>query len=250
MRLQRYLKNQATTGTEHDTRHACNALVGGNTTPFVVLLEKFLQSRPVRTAISINEPAFQAIFEAICMETSPCFPELCLLVDPTKKYGHGKYGFVDLFFTAAQNSYVRVLELKIVSLKDLWMGTQSNRGSTPSTDMLRNLQKKLMEESEEQMMRRQYTYWDKDGHCWCSKSLDGLKEQAVQQVNRYLGVLCQGQAANGKAGILDRRICCETGEDVLIAYVILCVGATRVLSWEITSMKTKFTYVPFPTNLV
>ena len=43
--------------------------------------------------------------------------------------------------------------------------------------------------------------------------------------------------------MIDRRDRCENGSDVLVAYVILCIGATRVLAWRTDPRDTIFKYV-------
>jgi len=96
MCLRYYHRNQANLGDS--TRNICHALASGTVTrAFIEILENFLQDRPVRSASNMNESVFQAIIEAIFVETGPCLPELCLVVEPTKERGDGQYGFIDLF---------------------------------------------------------------------------------------------------------------------------------------------------------
>ena len=252
MHLRYYHRNQANMGDS--TRNIRHALASGTVTrAFIEILENFLQDRPVRSASDMNESVFQAIIEAIFVETGPCLPELCLVVDPTKERGDGRYGFIDLFLATKSDAFVShlpVLELKNVSLKALWNATQSTLSHIdPPTDQLNNLRTVLIKESEEEIMSRDYCYWDKDCCAWCRQSLLLLKDQAVQQVGRYLDALCQGGVTESTAGLHDRRVGCRIGNDVLVGYVVLCIGATRVLAWKANSRETKFKYIPLTTQL-
>ena len=236
---------------DDDAQNACIGLAVGNTAPFVMPLQRFLHDRPVRSASDVSEAAFQIVIEAIFMKTEACFPELCLVVNPTKKRRDGRYGFIDLFFltrNAPCAPRLPVLELKAISLTGLWYGAQT---AEPSDCDLRSLREMLKEETEKDVMKRKYRYWDNDLRAWKIASVQDLKNQAMQQVARYLDVLSQGKAVRFEdAGFIDRRIGCGNGKAALVAYVVLCIGGTRVLIWETGEKDTKFEYIPLQTNLV
>jgi len=195
----------------------------------------------------MDESTFQAIIESIFIEIGSCFPEICLLVDPTKKYGNGRFGFIDLFFLATTNDphNLAVLELKVVSLKSLWHGTQQTPGSCDASHRDLEELRENLKETEEQIMTRKWCFWNKNDWRWETRTLVDLKWAAFEQVNRYLKVVCQGSVdpCGAQAGVQDFRIGCKVGEEVQGgAYVVMCIGATRVLTWKTNEMKTKLAY--------
>jgi hypothetical protein len=250
IRLRQYWDDEGQ--LDDDAQNARICLGVGNTSPFVMLLQKFLQDRPVRSASDVSEAAFQIVIEGIFMKTEACFPELCLVVDPTKERGEGRFGFIDLFFLTRNTPCaprLPVIELKAISLTGLWYGASVHRNE-PSESDLRSLRDKLKKETEEEMMKRQYRYWDKVLRSWKTKSVQDLKNQATQQVACYLDVLSRGGARHSQAGVIDRRIGCGSGKATLVAYIVLCIGGTRVLAWETGEKETKFEYIPLQTNLI
>jgi hypothetical protein len=102
---------------------ACSALIEGNSSPFVNSLERFLRSRPVRSARDSQESGLQSIVELCWFADGRCVPQMCLVADPTKEWGHGRFGFVDIFVaSSARAPSVRmpVIELENVNLRALW----------------------------------------------------------------------------------------------------------------------------------
>ena len=189
----------------------------------------------------MNEAAFQAVVETVCFHTTRCIPELCLLVDPTKRYGDGRFGFIDLFFAPPKESSASslpVLELKIVTLKGLWKATRTCPG-----DDLTVLRAALKAESEEDLLNRQFCYWDMEARDWHKQSIQNLKDMALQQVCKYLRVLTNGVSATpAGAGICDRRVQCGEGMDCLRDHVMICIGGTRVLSWLAAIEQTVYSF--------
>jgi hypothetical protein len=176
--------------------------------PFVDLLETFFQGRPPRSVKDSSESVLQAIIESLCFDSEHCIPEVCLVVDPTKAYRSGRLGFVDLLFIPETDSFgspVPVVELKNATLSGIWRATQAS----PSDGELIILRDALKSESEEELLQRQYCYWNKESSRWHQQSIRDLKNKAMQQIQAYLLVLGQGMTNSATAGILDRRLCCE-----------------------------------------
>jgi hypothetical protein len=220
--------------------------MNGSLRPLVDLLIQFFQERPYRSVTNSNEAAFQAVIEMICFDTVRCVPELCLLVDPTKQRGDGRFGFVDLFFAPPKEAFaasIPVLELKNVTLKGLWLATRTCLDTEPSPGDLRALREVLKAESEEVLLNRQFCYWDKQGGDWVKQSIQNLKDAAFQQVRGYLGVLANGvSSTTTSAGICDCWVQCEEGRDSLLGHVIICIGGTHVLTWLAETKSTVYTF--------
>ncbi|CAJ0913913.1 16238_t:CDS:2, partial [Entrophospora sp. SA101] len=54
-------------------------------------------SRSLRSLESSSEPVLQGIVECLLDPSDKSIPELCLVVNKTKKKGEGHYGFIDIF---------------------------------------------------------------------------------------------------------------------------------------------------------
>jgi hypothetical protein len=188
------------------------ALIVGDAAPIVDLLERFFQERPVRSVVDSNEAALQAIIEAFWHEG--CISELCLVVDPNKDPGRGRFGFVDLFLappTGSSASHIPVVELKNVTLK----GILRARGNTEAT--------------RPNLLQKDFCYWDSNSGKYRQQSIQNLVGAAVKQLNKYLRVVKKGDTVSSRAGILDRRVRCRIGMDQLDGYVLVCIGGTRVV---------------------
>jgi hypothetical protein len=225
---------------------ACGAFVEGNFTPFVNLLERFLQSRSARSARDSKEPALQSIVELCWFGDGRCVPEMCLVADPAKQWGHGRFGFVDILIASlpqAPSVRMPVIELKSVNLRSLWKGPRLNtvgEPDEPSHEELLALRNKLKNESEEQLLKRKYAYWSEELRSWRVELIEELKGKAFMQVTRYLGLIQRGEAEGSTAGILDDRVRCINGKGRLDGYVLLCIGDTRVLGWHTGTEQTRF----------
>ncbi|GBB88186.1 hypothetical protein RclHR1_14710003 [Rhizophagus clarus] len=94
-------------------------LIEGNVTSFVKLLKKRLSTRSRMSLSSANEPVLQAIVELL-FPLKHHVPELCLIMNNTKKKGNGRFGFVDIFVLGEEieKNYICV-ELKYISLLGL-----------------------------------------------------------------------------------------------------------------------------------
>jgi len=213
---------------------ACGAFIVGNHKPFVGLLEEFLSNRAVRSATNSNESDLQSIVELCWFMDGRCVAEMCLLADPSKQWGDGRFGFVDVFIASSAHApLVRmpVIELKNVSLRGVWMGTTEGPDDEPQYKDLLTLHSVLKTESEEQLLKRRYVYWQKGSGTWQSQTIEDLKYQAFDQVRRYLRLIKNGRAVESASGLLDDRIRCKNGKTRLDGYVLLCIGNARVLGW-------------------
>ena len=107
--------------TDTNTDSFIDVIKTGQLTRLIHLLEQFFQQRPVRSVKFSNEPALQAVIESFWWDTKRCVPELCLVVDASKSYGNGRYGFVDLFCPQEESvsGCIPIIELKNVTLDGL-----------------------------------------------------------------------------------------------------------------------------------
>src|ERR1051325_11283973 len=69
----------------------------GRTNEFAELLKIFLETRALRSQARANESVLQGVVEVLLDEPNSRVPELRLVLDGNKKYGDGRFGFVDIF---------------------------------------------------------------------------------------------------------------------------------------------------------
>jgi len=188
-----------------------------------------------------NEAALQAIIEAFWHKN--CISELCLVVDPKRDVGEGRFGFVDLFLASLARSFascIPVVELKNITLKGILRATGNE---DPTVDELSALRSELKEATRQNLLQRQFCYWDSNLGNYQKQSIQDLVDGAIEQVNKYLRVLEKGQINScSKAGILHRRLRCENGADRLDGHVLVCIGGTRILVQKAGSMTTELSF--------
>ncbi|RUP43098.1 hypothetical protein BC936DRAFT_137605 [Jimgerdemannia flammicorona] len=86
----------------------------------------FLSSRATRSLITSNEAVLQGVVEFLFDKLHLRVPELRLVVNATKEYGNGRYGFVDVFIPSVMThvegirTHNVVLELKYISITSRW----------------------------------------------------------------------------------------------------------------------------------
>jgi len=224
---------------------SCGAFVNGKPELFVEILEEFFRKRPVRSVFDSNEANLQSVIEICWFEEGTCLPELCLVVNPAKTRGDGRFGFIDLFIASSPESHastVALIELKQVTLHGLCRALTANANEEPSSATMESLRKKLEKETENKLLQRTFCYWDKSVKKWCKSSILNFKQAAVGQVNNYLRVAKNGAVRGAHGGILDKRIICEKGEDCLVGYVVIGIGGTRVLTWEVGREQTQYSF--------
>jgi hypothetical protein len=137
---------------------------------------------------------------------------------------------------------VPVIELKHVSLLGLWKATaQGNK--KPSMAAQEKLRAEINADDEDGLLRRHFHYWDKEQKSWSktSQSVADLKCLATTQVQEYVKCMSKGQGTSTSEGILDQRIQCQAGRDILCGYVVICIG-DRVVFWRAIVLHTHATF--------
>jgi len=215
---------------------------------FIKHLERFLQSRPVRSIQDSKQASLQSIVELFWHEGGRSVPEMCLLADPGKPKGLGRFRFVDIFMahTARMPSNrMAVIELKSVSLRVLWKGTRFNKADEPSHQDLSDIRKVIQEESETDLLKRQYCYWVNEQRSWCVQDVEKVKSDACLRLDEYIDLIENGDAERSGGsgiGILDGRVRCMKGKSYLDGYIVLSIGDTRVLGWFISTRDALYMY--------
>jgi hypothetical protein len=211
--------------------------------PLIALLEEFFKLSAIRAVKGLNETGFRTVIETLWFKSGSCacLAELCLLANPLAQYGHGRFAFADIFFP--DSSHPVLLELKNASLEGLWRGRTEQE---PNSDAeLERLREKLKTAKEEDLLKLKVAYRQLEGGTWgwAEKTIRQLKEEAFQQVKRYIDTLKETPNKQTEKGLCDSRILSAAGRCTLTGYVLICVGGARVLGWKVTAEEVPCTFV-------
>jgi hypothetical protein len=217
-------------------RNSYKDFTRGNTTPFVKLLEDFFRQRSTRSLADTNEPVLRITIELLWFGEAQFLTEMHLVMDPTKRHGDGRSGFVDVFVGNSQQqddtlNSILVMELKNVSLLYLWKARQQNPAANPtSQDDYEPLLSELGQATEDQLLGLKYSFFDKKRGEYVTQQVKDTLQAATTQLDRYMNITSGGQEGLTRPGVLDERVLCvDGGRDVLQGYVIICVAGTRVV---------------------
>jgi len=245
-RIHNYLRNQD--AIRPLLGPAFDNLVRGNINDFVELLKTFFKTRALRSFFSANEAMLQGIVELILDKPSYRVPELRLVMDGNKGKGEGRYAFVDVFIPAAKTisgarTIAEILELKYITLEGLFKGQMGNWRRYPTYSDMENLEKRLSEEDEDTILKRNYMYWSKDLGQPETKTVGSILEGGMEQLTRYMKTVAKGQTKGwDDSGIWDKRIKVGNGGDLLQGHVIMGIGKSRFLVRSIQAMPTSKEY--------
>jgi hypothetical protein len=87
--------------------------------------------------------------------------ELRLVVDGSKEYGNGRFGFVDVF-VINENGNAIVLELKDIRLGELLSGRHGRLINPPDYTEMDKLDEEVSSVDEKSLDKMPYIYWSKD----------------------------------------------------------------------------------------
>jgi hypothetical protein len=233
-RLQEYLKH-AEPKMVDEIRRARHAILHGDPTPFSNMLQSYYQRRPFHAALYTNESALQVAIETLWFDQRACISELSLVIDPSKVIGRGRDGRLDIFLISSTHPASAAIELKNFTLSGLWEANGSTRA--PPWEELKQLREVLATETEEQLLQRRYSYFDKTTQSTRITSLLAVKDEAVRKAEKYLRAIKGGMANNSDVRVHDRRVRCVDGESDLYGYVLMCIGNARILTWTVCSEK-------------
>jgi hypothetical protein len=220
----------------------------GKTTPFVELLENFFRLRPTRSLADTSEANLEMAIELLWFDETQCVPQVHLIADPNKPCGEGRSAFASIFVSNSRrhdhvDNPVLVLELKNVSLRSLWKARQPQPHIEPkSSNDYEYILEELRQANEDQLLAQQYTYYDKKERKWCTLQVKDTLQTGTTQLSRYMRIISSGRATSTRVGILDGRVLCRDGWDVLWGYVILCVGGTRAICKHTEKVGTQYLY--------
>ena len=190
----------------------------------------------------------QGVVECLLDEPKYHVLELCLVQDPTKMKGEGRFGFADVFIPAMTTSIgfrtiAQLLELKYIPLSGLYLKSETGNSSRAVTykDM-ETLEKQLSKEDEATILKRKYTYWSKDLGCLQMTTIDSVFKGAVEQLKMYTDTVAMGKAKGNDRGTCDNRINVGDGSDLLQGHVVIGIGRSNFLVHSTELIKTSKEY--------
>jgi hypothetical protein len=126
-------------------------------------------------------------------------------------------------------TFSAVIELKLFNLIGLFSGEMGRWVSNPLFQSLIDLDKKLQNESEEELMNRTYFYWSKDELKHKSIKVNKYIDNGKIQLNNYINLLKKGAATQNEVGIFDERINVSVGRSYIMGYLIVSLGTQRII---------------------
>ncbi|CAJ0640866.1 2013_t:CDS:2, partial [Entrophospora sp. SA101] len=164
-------------------------------------------SRSLRSLESSSEPVLQGIVECLLDPSDKSIPELCLVVNKTKKKGEGHYGFIDIFI--------------------------------PPCDIAINQQnfEKEMEISYSIISTMKYIYWSKNERKPVTTTVGEVFEPGLANT------VIKGDAKRSNSGVCSKQIKIEdNGKDRLKGYVVMVIGRKDILTHSTAIISTCFNY--------
>lgn len=171
--------------------------------------------------------------ELLWFKVTRCAAQMHLVVDLIISKNKGRSAFVDIFVGNTRrylgvNDRVLALELKNVTLRALWKALQSTKSAEVQPDVgYKSVLKQLREATEEQLLAMQFTYYENQKRQWITLQVKDVLHEATAGLSRYTNVISSGPATSTCAGILDNRVYCQEGTDVVwdtLSYVLAVHG--------------------------
>ncbi|CAG8511033.1 1016_t:CDS:2 [Gigaspora rosea] len=209
------------------------SMLKGNILPFVDLILSYYKSKAFREFKDYNEAAFQTAIELL-LPTKNRKPEVRLVVDGSKNSGAGRFGFIDIFVNGVDEDGIKssvILELKCISLVGLLSGEKAKWAKNADYKSLKALDNKIKEETEEELLNRNYFYWCKEKKKYEQVSVGELIKNGMEQLSRYMKTVQNGGVNKYvESGIYDAKIQVMKGEGYLGGVLVVSLGSKRVLT--------------------
>ncbi|CAB4388508.1 unnamed protein product [Rhizophagus irregularis] len=220
---------------------AYESIVVGNIIPFIEILKTFLLTRSRMSLSLANESMLQAIIESL-LPLKYRIPELSLVMDGKKLKGSGRFGYSDIFvLKGIGDIYYISLELKYISLVGLLI---KNQKAKYGANELENLDKILEKESEEDLLKRPYTYWSKEHKRTNQTTIGEVLNSGINQLESYMNTISKGRVVDySGSGIFDERVkIVKSNPNKLKGFVILVIGFRRILWKPVDEVISNYTY--------
>lgn len=216
-------------------------ILNNNEDQFIHEILRYHKKKALRSFREYDENSFQTAIELI-LPSNWFVPEMRLIVEKIPKY---KYGFVDLFLCDIScGTFSAVIELKLFNLIGLYSGEMGRWVSNPPFQSLIDLDKKLQNESEEELMNRTYFYWSIDELKHKSIKVNKYIDNGKTQLNNYINVIKKGDVSQNEIGIFDKRINVSVGRSYIMGYLIVSLGTQRIIV-----KKTKYKKIDYNFSL-
>src|SRR5439155_26118453 len=118
-----------------------------------------------------------------------------------------------------------ILELKYVNLLGLIRAKNNKWDTFASTNDLKNLDKHIEGENEDDLLKREFMYWSKEHNGPKILTLDSILTSAMEQAEKYANIIAHGSARRSDLGVNDIRVFVEKSSDccILDSYVIMMI---------------------------
>ncbi|KAK3823564.1 MAG: hypothetical protein J3Q66DRAFT_366700 [Benniella sp.] len=209
-------------------------------------LHGYIHPHAIGELHSRRKCGFCGVVEVLLAEPGSHVPELCLVVDGSKVYGEGRFGFVDLFIPRKATGTVEdqtriILELKNTTLEGLWKGAWNN--STPQQQDLEKLQKTLRKENENSLLARKYCYYSQEQKRMVFTTVKEVVDGGLSQLETYMQTIKKGcPSSYTDAGIIDGRVKVVKDGHYLQGNVVFAIGGPCILVYPTRRTSTNWQY--------
>jgi hypothetical protein len=207
---------------------------------FIKQICEFHETKTFREFYDYNESAFQTTVQML-IPTEKRLSEMRLIKNTDKKYR-----FVDIFVMGYNDIGLKssvVFELKYLSLKGLYSGEMNKwvEDADTSYKKLKELDDKLIQESDEEILKRNYYFWCKLKKRYQAILVSQLIERGIDQIKSYIKIIKRGKY-KGKEGIMENNILIQDAESILGGWIIACLGSKRIITRKIDYKKINYTF--------
>lgn len=187
------------------------------------------KSKALRSFREYNENSFHNALEVMLSNFSINYlSELQLIMNIRNK--DITYGFPDLCLFDPKGEEFVVIEMKLFNLIGLYSGYRNNNKPVwehhPEHISLFNFDKMIMDDTEENLLNKNYVYWSKSEGL--STRIKSIIEKGYEQLNKYCKVIVKGKGSNSD-GVIDKRISIETGLSNIRGFLIASFDSQRVI---------------------
>jgi hypothetical protein len=202
--------------------------------PFVNRLLEFHNNKALREFREYNEAAFQTAVESL-LPYEYWVSEVRLVTNDNS------YAFADVFLSGKSeqmcggNSNV-VLELKLISLLGLASGEKGKWIGNIDYNLMQRLDNDLKNESEVDLLERDYYYWCKDKKTYKTTTIQKIVDSGIEQINRYIKLLKKGS-------VTDKNVEVIVGSGMIGGWLVIAIGSQRILTKKIEFKRINYEFI-------
>ena|SRR2546423_4698042 len=165
-----------------------------------------------------------------------------------------RYGFLDLLVIGFNKPCFKsniIFELKYLTLKGLYCGEINKLVEDCSYNLLKHLDDRISNETDETILTRNYIFWSNDDKKYKSMFVRDIIYSGVEQLKNYISLIKKGEICKStKLGILDDRINLDVGNSIIGGWLLISLGSKRIIARKIDFNSIELHYKYKKVNLI